>query len=167
MNVAELTDLYEYNNWAHDIVFDFVSEISKEQYERTVGGSFPSIRLTLEHILATEVVWLSRWEGHSLGDRPDYGSVNDASALIRIWMSFRSRQHAFITSLDDDELAKPIVIRTRGGIETVQQLCDTMLHVVNHSSYHRGQVTNLVRQVGGTPKATDYFYYLLNRGITK
>ena len=82
-------------------------------------------------------------------------------------MSFRSRQHAFITSLDDDELAKPIVIRTRGGIETVQQLCDTMLHVVNHSSYHRGQVTNLVRQVGGTPKATDYFYYLLNRGITK
>jgi uncharacterized damage-inducible protein DinB len=123
------------------------------------------VRLTLEHILATEVVWLSRWEGYSLGDAPDYSGIADANALVRMWRSFRSRQLGFITSLADDELAKPIAIRTRGGIETVQPLGDTMLHVVNHSSYHRGQITNLVRQVGGKPRATDYFFYLLTRGV--
>lgn len=166
MNVAELTDLFEYNKWAHDLVFESVAELNKEQYERVVGGSFPSVRLTLEHILATEVVWLSRWEGHSLGEAPDYSGIADAGSLIRMWRSFRHRQVGFLTSLADDELTKPIAIRTRGGIETVQPLGDTMLHVVNHSSYHRGQITNLVRQVGGKPRATDYFYYLLTRGVT-
>jgi uncharacterized damage-inducible protein DinB len=166
MNVAELTDLYEYNRWAHELVFESVSDLSKEQYERVVGGSFPSVRLTLEHVLATEVVWLSRWEGHSLGEAPDYSGIADASALIRMWRYFRERQDGFITSLADDELTKPIAIRTRSGIETVQPLCDTMLHVVNHSTYHRGQITNLVRQVGGKPRSTDYFTYILTRGVT-
>lgn len=166
MNVAELTDLYEYNKWAHELVFQSVSDLSREQYERVVGGSFPSVRLTLEHVLATEVVWLSRWEGHSLGEAPDYSGIADAAALIRMWRYFRERQDGFITSLAEDELTKPIAIRTRSGIETVQPLCDTMLHVVNHSSYHRGQITNLVRQVGGKPRSTDYFTYVLTRGVT-
>ena len=166
MNVAELTDLYEYNRWAHELVFESVSDLSKEQYERVVGGSFPSVRLTLEHVLATEVVWLSRWEGHSLGEAPDYSGIADSAALIRMWRYFRERQDGFITSLADDELAKPIAIRTRSGIETVQPLGDTMLHVVNHSTYHRGQITNLVRQVGGKPRSTDYFTYILTRGVS-
>jgi uncharacterized damage-inducible protein DinB len=83
-----------------------------------------------------------------------------------MWRYFRERQDGFITSLADDELTKPIAIRTRSGIETVQPLCDTMLHVVNHSTYHRGQITNLVRQVGGKPRSTDYFTYILTRGVT-
>jgi len=165
MNVAELTDFYEYNRWAHERVFESVNELTKEQYERTVGGSFPSVRLTLEHILATEVVWLSRWEGHSLGEAPDYTGIADAASLIRLWRSFWRRQYGFITSLAEDELVKPIAIRTRGGIETVQPLGDTMVHVVNHASYHRGQAAALVRQVGGTPRSTDYFFYLLTRGV--
>ena len=166
MNVAELMDLYEYNRWAHELVFDSVLELTREQYERVVGGSFPSARLTLEHMLATEVVWLSRWEGHSLGDAPDYSGIADAHSLIRMWRSFRNRQNAFITSLADNELTKPIAIRTRSGIETVQPLGDTMLHVVNHATYHRGQMTNFVRQLGGTPRGTDYFTYVLTRGVS-
>lgn len=165
MNVAELTDLYDYNTWAHELVFESVTGLTKEQYERVVGGSFPSVRLTLEHVLATEVVWLSRWEGHSLGDAPDYSGIADFNSLIRMWRSFRSRQAGFIASLADDELSKPIAIRTRSGIETVQPLGDTMLHVVNHASYHRGQLAALVRQVGGTPRGTDYFLYLVTRGV--
>src|SRR5215213_5056679 len=146
MNVAELTDLFEYNTWAHELVFESVAGLTKEQYEREVGGSFPSVRLTLQHVLATEVVWLSRWEGHSLGDAPDYSGIADSSSLLRMWRSFRGRQMGFITSLADDELGKPIAIRTRSGIETVQPLGDTMLHVVNHASYHRGQIAAQVRQ---------------------
>ena len=65
------------------------------------------------------------------------------------------------------QLQHPHIVPLLSAGETNGLPYFTMLHVVNHSSYHRGQVTNLVRQVGGTPKATDYFYYLLNRGITK
>ncbi len=39
------------------------------------------------------------------------------------------------------------------------RLLDLLLHVVNHSSYHRGQLTTMLRRVGATPVATDYVYF--------
>lgn len=167
MTVAELMDLYEYNRWAHRRILDSAGELTMEQYERQVAGSFPTLRDTLEHVLAAEVVWLSRWEGHSLGEAPDFTGLGDATALERLWNSFWHRQFAFLAALADDELMRPIAIRTRSGIETVQPLCDTMLHVVNHASYHRGQAASLIRQLGGTPVGTDYFLYCLSRGVTQ
>lgn len=164
MTVAELIDLFEYNRWAHGRTLGPACELTKEQYEREMGGSFPSLRATLEHLLAVEVVWLSRWEGHSLGEAPDFTGLSDASAIERLWHTFWHRQFAFLTALADDELTRPIAIRTRSGIETVQPLCETMLHVVNHASYHRGQAASLIRQLGGTPVGTDYFVYCLTRG---
>jgi len=63
MTSAEFLDLYQYNRWAHEHVLRSVSRLSSEKYNQPLVGSFPSIRATLEHLLATEVVWLSRWEG--------------------------------------------------------------------------------------------------------
>jgi uncharacterized damage-inducible protein DinB len=165
MTAAELADLYEYNKWAHERTLEASGELDPAEYGREVGGSFPSLRLTLQHLLATEVVWLSRWEGHSLGEPPDYPGEVDVGALKRMWTSFWNRQFSFVTSLADDELSRPIAIRTRSGIETVQPLGETMLHVVNHSTYHRGQAASLIRMLGGTPRATDYFLYCVTRGV--
>ena len=159
MNVAEVIDLYEYSRWAHEQILESVMQLSNEQYQRKVVGSFPSIRATLEHVLSAEVVWLSRWAGHSLGEAPDYSGVADASNLARMWRLFWHRQFNFLNALDDQDLAQPIAIRTRGGIETVQPLSETLIHVVNHASYHRGQVVSQIREVGGTPPSTDYFLY--------
>jgi uncharacterized damage-inducible protein DinB len=167
MNVAELIDLYEYNRWAHERTLEAAIELTTEQYERTVGGSFPSLRATLQHMLGAEVIWLSRWEGHSLGDSPDFSSLGEVTSLQRLWGSFWHRQFSFLGSLADDELTRPIAIRTRSGIETVQPLCETMLHVVNHSTYHRGQAAGQIRQVDGTPNTTDYFIYCLTKGMTE
>lgn len=165
MTAAELLDLYEYNRWAHQRTLDTAAELNSTDYERDIGGSFPSLRATLQHLLAAEVVWLSRWEGHSLGEAPDYTGMVDVGALSRMWNLFWGRQFSFLTALTDDELNRPIAIRTRSGIETVQGLGETMIHVVNHSSYHRGQAASLVRMLGGIPQATDYFIYCLTRGV--
>jgi uncharacterized damage-inducible protein DinB len=167
MTVAELQDLYEYNRWAHQRTLEAAIELTNEQCERVVGGSFPSVRATLEHMLGAEVIWLSRWEGHSLGNSPDFTGLADVTALQRIWDSFWHRQFIFLESLSDDELTRQIAIRTRSGIETVQPLGETMIHVMNHSTYHRGQVAGQIRQVGGTPNTTDYFIYCLTKGVTE
>jgi uncharacterized damage-inducible protein DinB len=165
MTAAELADLYEYNKWAHERTLDAAGELDLEKFEREVGGSFSSLRATLQHILATEVVWLSRWEGHSLGEPPAYVGMVDVASLRRMWSSFWNRQFSFINSLADDELSRPIGIRTRTGIETVQPLGETMVHVVNHSTYHRGQAASQVRMLGGTPRGTDYFLFCVTRGV--
>ncbi len=54
-------------------------------------------------------------------------------------------------------------MRTRSGITTEQALADTIRHVVNHGSSHRGQAATLVRRLGGEPLATDYLLYCVDR----
>ena len=163
MNIVEIQDFYEYNRWAHERCLDAAVEMSSAQYNEKLLGSFSSLRLTLEHLLATEVVWLSRWEGHSLGDPPDYGGCKDATSLRSLWNSFWHRQQSYLQSLTEEDLSQLVAIRTRSGIETVQPLRDTLVHVVNHSSYHRGQIATQIRQLGAKPPTTDYFIYCLGR----
>lgn len=164
MTSSEFLDLFEYNRWAHEQTIESARELTGEQYGRTLAGSFPSLRATFEHLLAVEVVWLSRWQGHSLGEPPDFSGLTNVNSLTRLWNTLWKRQFNFLTTLSDDELTRPIAIRTRSGIETVQPLGETMFHVVNHSTYHRGQAVNFIRQLGGTAQNTDYFTFCMLRG---
>lgn len=163
MTIAEVIDSFEYNRWAHERILDSASELGADNYDRDTGGSYPSLRATLEHLLACEVVWLSRWEGHSLGEPPEYSGCRDAGALRSIWASFWQRQFRFLNDLAEDDLSQLVAIRTRNGIEAVQTLRDTLAHVVLHSSYHRGQAASQIRKLGGKPAGTDYFLYCLAR----
>ena len=164
MAIIELLDQYEYNRWAHERTLDAADDLSPEQYDRALPGSFPSLRATLEHLLAAEVVWLARWQGHSLADPPDFAECADAGALRIRWQSYWNRQFRFLHELTEEQLTQPVAIRMRNGIETTQPLRDTMMHLVNHSTYHRGQAATLIRQLGGNPQSTDYFTYCLVRG---
>lgn len=163
MTIAEVLELYEYNRWAHQRVLESAAELGAERYDRDIGGSFASLRATMEHLLAAEVVWLARWEGHSLADPPDYSGCSDSIALRSIWDSFWKRQFTFLRSLSEEDLPHPVSIRTSSGIEAAQMLSDTLIHVVNDSTYHRGQAASQIRQLGGKPQSTDYFIYCLAR----
>jgi uncharacterized damage-inducible protein DinB len=165
MTIADLVDLFEYNRWASERTLDSAAALTSEEYARNIPGSFNSLRAVLEHMLAVEVVWLSRWEGHSLGEAPDYAGIVEVTSLMRLWKSYWTRQFRYLNALSDDDLTTPIAIRTRSGIETVQPLGETLMHVVNHATYHRGQAASLIRQLGGTPQSTDYFTYCLVRGL--
>jgi uncharacterized damage-inducible protein DinB len=163
MQIAEILELYQFNRWAHERSLDAAAELSTEQYNRDLGGSFPSLRATLEHLLTTEITWLSRWQGHSLAEGPDYTECADVSALRMRWRAYWNRQNRYFSALTQEDLSQLVGIRTRTGIETVQPLSDTLLHVVNHATYHRGQIASQLRQLGGNPPNTDYFTYCLVR----
>ena len=165
MTISDILDLYEYNRWASERTLDAAAQLGKDEYARESPGSFNSLRAIMEHILATEVVWLSRWEGHSLGEAPDYAGCVDVTSLMRIWKSYWTRQFRFLNALSDEDLSNAVAIRTRSGIETVQPLGETLVHVVNHATYHRGQAATLIRALGAAPQSTDYFTYCLVRGL--
>lgn len=163
MTIAELLDSFEYNRWAHERILDSAASLGSAQFGAQLDGSFPSLRATLGHLLAVEIVWLSRWQGHSLGEPPNFEACRDAMALQSIWLSFWDRQFNFLRDLMDEDLSQLVAIRTRAGIEAVQPLRDTAVHVLHHSSYHRGQAAAQIRRLGGSPPATDYFIYCLAR----
>lgn len=161
--LAELLDYVAYNRWAHERTLAAAARLSKDDYERTVGGSFPSLRATLEHLYLAEGVWLSRWEGDALGRVPELSGSEDVAALRQRWLAQWKAQWRFFDTLNEEALARKFDVRTRSGVSAQPTLADTIRHVVNHGSYHRGQAATLIRRVGGEPLATDYFLYCVER----
>jgi len=153
--LGEILDLYAYNRWANARTLDATAALADEDYLRELGSSFPSIRDTLEHVLAAEWIWLSRWRGVSPARlRSDWNPVLH-HALRSRWSAFEADQAEFLARLTEERLLEAIPYRQMSGEEFSDPLWRLMRHVVNHSTYHRGQVTTMLRQLGADAASTD------------
>ena len=156
MDLKSIQELYDYNKWANAQVFDVVARLNAEQFSRDLENSFRSVRETLVHTLSAEWIWLERWKGISPKSMLDAAEFTDLEAIKTRWDKVESERSDFIRSLTAQHLqAELSYVNTRG--QTFAYLLWQMLvHVVNHSTYHRGQITTLVRQVGAKPVSTDF-----------
>lgn len=155
----EIRDLYAYNRWANDRILDAVGALTEEQRHREIGGSFPSLHQTLLHMLGAERVWLQRWKGDSPTTLLDGDLPSDLPTLRLHWSHTTQHVDTFLAGLTEQRLSDDIEYRSVAGVVYVAPLSQLMRHVVNHATYHRGQVTTLIRQLGGTPVSTDLVVY--------
>lgn len=160
MGVGEVHSLFAFNEWANARVFRAASELSPEQFTRHVTSSFPSIRDTLSHIVAAEWLWLRRWKAESPSSAPDWSVAPDLMTLQRALGDVEAERRAFLKSLRDQDLTQELVYRNLSGEEFRKVLGGLLTHLVNHSTYHRGQITTLFRQVGADPPATDFLLFM-------
>jgi uncharacterized damage-inducible protein DinB len=165
MDLKTLDDLYRYNRWANSRVLAAASSLAPEQFVALVPSSFPSLRDTLVHVLWGEWVWLQRWNGNSPRTAFRPGEYPAVVTLRARWGELEAGQSEFLRSLDEPALARPVRYVNLRGETWEYALWKQMLHVVNHSSYHRGQATTMLRQLGATPPSTDLlvFYDLAER----
>jgi len=168
MDVERIRALYEFNRWANAEVLDAVSALRPEQWTRDLKNSFPSVRNTLVHILWAEWIWLRRWKGvspKSVFDPTEFATVD----LLRTkWLEVEREQADFVTGLSEESLRAVIDYVNTRGESFAYPLWQMLQHVVNHSTYHRGQITMMLRQLGATPVATDLlvFYDVMSRRAT-
>lgn len=160
--------LYEYDRWANNRVLQAASALSPEQFTRDLGGSFRSMRDTLVHIVGSEWAWLTYWKAKSpsaallddLWDRvgalfpPD--AFPDAAALRAKWAEVEEEQTEFVDSVTEEALGKKLPV-----LKKQLSLAHLMQHLANHSTYHRGQVALMLRQLDAEPLATDFAFFLL------
>ena len=159
MNPEIAQELLSYNTWANGRMLEVVSDLNAEQFSRELGGSYPSIQATLTHMLWAEWVWLERWQDHSpmeLFQPSEFPSVESVKAR---WQSVHAGQRAFVTSLTQDQLQRVGKYTNRKGETWQYVLWRQVQHLFNHSTYHRGQVTNMLRLLGTRPVATDFLAY--------
>jgi len=160
--------LFAYDRWANHRVLLGASALSAEQFTRDLGGSFHSVRDTLVHILGGEWGWLTYWKEVAPGpaflkelwDRHDalfhpekFPSITEVKAK---WAEVEKEQIDFVNGLTNESLGKMLPIRS-----TQMSLANLMQHLANHSTYHRGQVALMMRQLGAKPVATDFHLFLL------
>ncbi len=163
MNRQDIITLFDYNAWANERILGAVESLTAEQFLRDLGNSFPSVRDTLAHILGAEWIWLRRWHGESPAkglaatEFPTVASLRDRFAAVE-----RDRR-AYLGTVSEDRLAQPFTYRDMAGNQHALPLIHSLQHLVNHGTYHRGQVTTLLRQLGATPVSTDMSRFFLER----
>jgi uncharacterized damage-inducible protein DinB len=164
MNRADVALLVEYNYWGRDRVLEAVGLLDAEQYTRDMGNSFRSIHDTLVHTYAAEWIWLTRWQGESPTSLIPSSRFPDLAALTAAWRELEAKFRAFVAAHDDAGLAENVSYRLMNGTPGTSVLWQAIQHVVNHGSYHRGQITTMLRQLGAAPpKSTDLITFYRER----
>jgi uncharacterized damage-inducible protein DinB len=159
MNSAEMLGLYEYNAWADRRVLEAASALTTEQFSKPLGNSFSSVRDTLGHIYGVEWLWLERFQGRSPSAIPDAKEFETVGRLKAGWTEFEPVLLNFVRGLTQEDLDRVMEYKTmKFGVYT-NALWQSMLHLVNHGSYHRGQITTMLRQLGAQPIATDLMHF--------
>jgi uncharacterized damage-inducible protein DinB/ketosteroid isomerase-like protein len=153
--VEEFRQLYAFNRWATERVLEAAARLPPDQLLRDMGSSFPSIRDTLVHIMSAEWVWLSRWRGSSPAAMPEGWKDLGLTGIADEWTELDRQLRRFVETLDASELDRIVSYRNLSGDAFRTPLSQMLRHVVNHSSYHRGQVATLLRQLGARAPATD------------
>lgn len=156
MSHEDLINLLDYHYWARDRILDALLPLPAEQFTHSMNSSFKSVRDTVAHMFAAELVWYSRWCGDSpkglvSGDRfPDVASLRSA------WSDLERDVRAFVNKLGPEGMSRRFEYARLNG-QPESSAFSRMLHqIVNHGSYHRGQVTTMLRQIGvAPPKSMD------------
>ena len=160
MNKKDIQLLYEYNRWANALMLNAVSNLTAEQFTRDLSSSHHSVRDTLVHILFGEWIFLMRWQGTSPKDMFSPTDLPNVSLLGAKWAEIERNQEEFVDRLTDESLETVIAYINTKGEAWKYPLGQMMQHVVNHSSYHRGQVTTMLRQLGVEAVPTDFLVFI-------
>src|SRR2546427_8271688 len=172
MNKDDIQLLYEYDRWANNRVLQAAAALSDEQFTRDLGGSFCSVRDTLVHIIGGEWGWLAYWKERSPGAafiadlrkrrealfHPE--AFPNAAPVQRKWAEVEKEQAEFVNGVTNESFGKMLPFRT-----TQASLAHLMQHLANHSTYHRGQVAVMMRQLGAEPVATDFHVFLVEDAV--
>jgi uncharacterized damage-inducible protein DinB len=154
-----LLSITKFNLWANTLLCSFLSKLTPEQFEHKLISSFDSIKETVYHIWGAEYIWMERLNGVSPASLPNdfKGSFNEFQAL------FLDNSHHlidYIESRTEQELTDNINYSNMRGDKFSNTVTNIILHVCNHSTFHRGQIVTMLRNVGFTElSSTDYIMF--------
>ncbi|PEE41418.1 DinB family protein [Bacillus pseudomycoides] len=156
---------FDYHVWANKRIFERLKELPKDVYNQEVQSVFPSIAKALAHIYMVDCVWLNVLIGKSMAEAIQIGEqlqeqveTKTMNELERMFFDIAQQYKVFLGEQKD--IDKVIVINNpyAGGLET--SVSELVQHVVNHGTYHRGNITAMLRQLGHSATMTDFVLYL-------
>jgi uncharacterized damage-inducible protein DinB len=165
MKLQDLRTLLDYHYWARDRLFHALELLTADQYGRDLGSSFKSIHETMVHIYSAESAWYARWTGTSPTAHIPSSRYPDVASLRREWSGHEAKVRAFVEELGEGGLTLVFEYTLFSGTSMASPFWQMLQHVVNHASYHRGQVTTMLRQLGAQPaKSMDMIAFYRTRG---
>lgn len=154
MTLQEIRLLNAFNAWATNRIFDAVAHLPEEEYTRDMKSSHGSIHNTLTHMVAAEKIWISRWQGISTATVLTAEDLPTLGALRSFWEQVGYDTAKFLGMMSDKRLQETFAMKTSKGDTYTHLYWQAFQHVVDHSTYHRGQIVTMMRQLGAVPPNT-------------
>jgi uncharacterized damage-inducible protein DinB len=155
MTSNDIKLLFAYNAWANNRIFESLAGLSEEQYRRDLGSSHGGIHGAVTHLLGAEAMWLSRWLGAPDPALLSASEVPSLESLKTLWERVAADTAKFVGKLSKESLEADFQYANTKGERFSHPLVQALQHLVNHSTYHRGQISGMMRQVGAQPVNTD------------
>ena len=157
------TLLLDYHYWARD-AFRGGRAPDAGNAPELVSGLPVGARHGRPHLPA-EWIWYQRWQGQSPTAPIPFDRFPDVESLRHAWVELEHEVRAHVASRDEAGLSAVIEYRLLNGTPGATPFRQMLQHVVNHGSYHRGQVTTLLRQLGAAPpESLDLITFYRQRG---
>jgi uncharacterized damage-inducible protein DinB len=157
--------MYDYHIWANGVVIDRLKELPQNIYHKEIQTGFSSVSKVLSHIYLTDYAWFDIISGKSMNEAiattnqlREQIETKSIEEMKRIFLGLSERYKELLNSQENIE--KVIVVDNpyAGLLET--SVSESVLHVVTHGSYHRGNIATMLRQMGHTSVMQDYGLYL-------
>lgn len=152
---VELFSLYDYNAWANERVVRSLRELPEADYAREMGGGWPSVRATFVHIAGATDAWAERFQGKDVLVLPKESDLPKLEDAVAVLLRAQEKHRVHLRTLTREKLDRPYSWKNLSGEVKTAPFGIVVKHVVNHQTYHRGQIASMVRRLGGKPTATD------------
>lgn len=158
---SSLRMLTRYTGWANDTLYRALAQLPESELLKQQKVVFGSLLRTLNHVYAMDLVWQAHLEG-----RP-HGFVNRNPRICPPFAELRVSQSAldewyirYADLLSDATAAEIVNFEFIGGGEGAMNRGDIIMHVINHTTYHRGHIGDMIYQIPAHPPTTDLPVYL-------
>ena len=162
VSAGVLRDHLSYTAWASQRLVHAVEHLSHEQLIYDFKTADGGILGTLVHVFGADRVWLARVLGET---RTSF--LSDADYNLHVlqidWPLLYGKWQEWAATLTDETVGQEIAYRDMKGNPYVSTAWEIVLHVVNHGTHHRGQVSGFLRALGHTPPQLDLIRYYRER----
>ncbi|MBV7504937.1 DinB family protein [Bacillus sp. sid0103] len=168
--INHVENLYHYHVWANQRIIDHLKTLSPEKYQKEIKSVFSSVSKAFSHIYLVDYLWLNILEGQSMNEALESSlqlqekieklSIEDLETkfhtLTTQFKSFLNRQ---------EDIEKKIMLDNPYAGLRETSLSEMVLHVVNHGTYHRGNISAMLHQLGDSSVMTDYAFYWYSENV--
>ena len=159
MMLETLKTHLDYTAWASARLVDAAASLTREELTRDFQTADRSVLGTLVHVFAADRIWLGRIQGNAPARFIDPERDMHLTVLQSEWPNLLGRWREWIASQTEESIHTKLASRDLKGNPYETRYWKVVLHVVNHGTHHRGQVSGFLRAMGHTPPVLDLMAY--------
>ncbi|MDO9375245.1 MAG: DinB family protein [Bacteroidota bacterium] len=137
-----------YNLWAHQRMFETMRQLSTDQVHFVIPSSFSSIYKTVLHLLDAESIWWQRLKLVEHIESPGKTFNGSFTELESKLIQQSKEWDEWVHNANELQLSHVFAYQNTRKEQFKQSVNEVLLHLVNHSTYHRGQLVTMLHQLG-------------------